>query len=321
MYWFEPRFFETWAQSVETVLRSMGELGTATSRGLERMAERHLDHLSSVTSRSQQHLGKTMDLLAGSAQVRPGQAVTRVVLVTGGIGGLGTAICRRFGRDGHIVIATYIAQEREAARLWQQELRREGFEFEIVELDVTRFDQCAQVAQDLTNRLGPVEILVNCAGITRDGTLAKMDQGAWDAVLATNLDSVFNVTRHVVEGMIQKGFGRIINISSVNGQKGQFGQTNYSAAKAGMTGFTKSLARELAEFGITVNSISPGYVGTKMVMAVPENIREAIVSKVPVGRLARPEEIGDAVAFLAAETSGYITGTDLSVNGGLYMGI
>lgn len=321
MYWFEPRFFETWAQSVETVLRSMGELGTATSRGLERMAERHLDHLSSVTSRSQQHLGKTMDLLSGTAHTRPGQAVTRVVLVTGGIGGLGTAICRRFGSDGHIVIATHIAQERDAARLWQQELRREGFEFEIVELDVTRFEQCAQVVQDLTNRLGPVEILVNCAGITRDGTLAKMDQGAWDAVLATNLDSVFNVTRHVVEGMIQKGFGRIINISSVNGQKGQFGQTNYSAAKAGMTGFTKSLARELAEFGITVNSISPGYVGTKMVMAVPENIREAIVSKVPVGRLARPEEIGDAVAFLAAESSAYITGTDLSVNGGLYMGI
>ncbi|HAZ60178.1 MAG TPA: acetoacetyl-CoA reductase [Gammaproteobacteria bacterium] len=262
-----------------------------------------------------------MDLLSGTAHTRPGQAVTRVVLVTGGIGGLGTAICRRFGSDGHIVIATHIAQERDAARLWQQELRREGFEFEIVELDVTRFEQCAQVVQDLTNRLGPVEILVNCAGITRDGTLAKMDQGAWDAVLATNLDSVFNVTRHVVEGMIQKGFGRIINISSVNGQKGQFGQTNYSAAKAGMTGFTKSLARELAEFGITVNSISPGYVGTKMVMAVPENIREAIVSKVPVGRLARPEEIGDAVAFLAAESSAYITGTDLSVNGGLYMGI
>jgi acetoacetyl-CoA reductase len=147
-----------------------------------------------------------------------------------------------------------------------------------------------------------------------------MDPGAWEAVLATNLDSVFNVTRHVVEGMIQKGFGRIISISSVNGQKGQFGQTNYSAAKAGMTGFTRSLARELAEFGITVNCISPGYVGTRMVMAVPENIREAIVSKVPIGRLARPEEIGDAVAFLAAESSGYITGADLSVNGGLYMG-
>jgi acetoacetyl-CoA reductase len=320
MYWFEPRFFDTWAQSIEMVLRSMGDLGTATSRGLERLAERHLDHISTVTSRSQQHLGKTMDLLAGASRQRPEQAVTRLALVTGGTGGLGTAICRRFARDGHIVIATYIAPEREAARLWQQELRREGVEIEIVELDVTRFEQCAEVMRDISNRLGPVEILVNCAGITRDGTLVKMDPGAWEAVLATNLDSVFNVTRHVVEGMIQKGFGRIINISSVNGQKGQFGQTNYSAAKAGMTGFTRSLARELAEFGITVNCISPGYVGTRMVMAVPENIREAIVSKVPVGRLARPEEIGDAVAFLAAESSGYITGADLSVNGGLYMG-
>jgi len=321
MYWFEPRFFDTWAQSLEVMMRSMGEVGAVASRSLERMAERQLDHIQTVTSRSQQHLGKTMDILAGATQSAPRQGVTRVALVTGGIGGLGTAICRRFAQDGHIVIATHIAAEREAAALWQQEQRREGFEVETVELDVTNFDQCAEVARELTNRFGPVEILVNCAGITRDGTLAKMERGAWDSVLATNLDSVFNVTRHFVEGMIEKGFGRVVNISSVNGQKGQFGQTNYSAAKAGMTGFTKALARELAEFGITVNSISPGYVGTKMVMAVPENIREQIVAKVPVGRLAKPEEIGDAVAFLAAESSGYITGADLSVNGGLYMGI
>jgi acetoacetyl-CoA reductase len=319
MYWFEPRFINTWAQSLEAVIKSMSEVGAATSQSLERIAERQWDHLHAVTSTSTQHIGKTMDILSGFGKLKPSQKVARVALVTGGIGGLGTAICRRFASDGHLVIATYIAAEREAALQWQQSHRAKGLEIEIIECDVTSFDSCTAVAQDLIRRFGPIEILVNGAGITRDGTLVKMDRSAWDAVMATNLDSVFNVTRQFVDGMVQKGFGRVINISSVNGQKGQFGQTNYSSAKAGMTGFTKALARELAEFGITVNSLSPGYVGTKMVMAVPENVREAIVSKIPVGRLATPEEIADAVAFLAAESSGYITGSDLSINGGLLM--
>lgn len=319
MYWFESRFLNTWAESVETMLRSFNEVSSVATQSLERITERHLDHIHAVTSTSSQHLGKTMDILSGMAKTKPASKVSRVILVTGGIGGLGTAICRRFAGEGHLVIATHIAAERDAALAWQREHRKSGLEIELVELDVTNFDACARTAQDLTERFGPVEVLVNGAGITRDGTLVKMDPSAWHAVLDTNLDSVFNVTRHFVDGMVRKGFGRVINISSVNGQKGQFGQTNYSAAKAGMTGFTKALARELAEFGITVNSISPGYVGTKMVMAVPENVREQIVAKVPVGRLATPEEIADAIGFLASESSGYITGSDLSVNGGLFM--
>jgi acetoacetyl-CoA reductase len=239
--------------------------------------------------------------------------------VTGGIGGIGTAVCSRLARAGHRVVATHLAAEREPAAAWQRERCAEGHEIELVECDVTSFDDCARMAAEVRARVGVVEILVNCAGITRDKTLAKMDPTQWHAVLDTNLHGVFNVTRQFVEGMVERGFGRIVSISSVNGQKGQFGQTNYSASKAALFGFSRALAQELARRGVTVNTVAPGYVDTAMVAAMPGEVRDQIVRQIPMERLARPEEIAAAVAFLTAEESGYITGANLPVNGGLYM--
>ncbi len=242
-----------------------------------------------------------------------------LALVTGGTGGIGTEICKKLADAGNLVIATHVAAEAEHARQWRNDRLAEGRDISIMQCDVTDFDDCVRLAGEVESRHGGVDILVNGAGITRDNTLRKMEAEHWHAVLDTNLDSVFNITKNFIEGMTQRGYGRIINISSVNGQKGQFGQTNYSAAKAGMIGFTRSLARELADQGITVNAVSPGYVATKMVMAVPEDVRNQIIAKIPVGRLAEPAEIAHAVAFLADQHSGYITGSDLSINGGLYM--
>jgi acetoacetyl-CoA reductase len=244
----------------------------------------------------------------------------RLALVTGGTGGIGTEICRRLGSAGHHVITTHLSSETEHARGWRQERAAEGLNIALVECDVASFDSCTEMARRVQADLGTVEILVNCAGITRDKTLTKMDPLLWTAVLDTNLNSAFNVTRQLINGMIERRFGRIVSISSVNGQKGQFGQTNYSAAKAGLFGFTRALALEVAAKGITVNTVSPGYVDTSMVAAIPRDIRDAIVARVPVGRLAQPEEIARAVEFLVAEESGYITGANLPVNGGLYMG-
>lgn len=243
----------------------------------------------------------------------------RVALVTGGIGGIGSAICKKLSQDGHFVIATYHPAEVKSAIQWQQTRKEEGFTIALAECDVADFDACTGMTKQIESDYGTIDILVNCAGITRDNTLRKMDKTQWDAVLDTNLDSVFNVTRNVVDKMVERGFGRIINISSINGHKGQFGQTNYAAAKAGMLGFTKSLARELADVGVTVNTVSPGYIATSMVMTVPEEIRTNIAAKIPLGRFGEPEEIARAVAFLAEEGSGYITGTDIAVNGGLFM--
>ena len=243
----------------------------------------------------------------------------KVALVTGGIGGIGTEICRHLHRQGRQVIATHLAVEAEQAAAWRKTQSEAGFDIALVVVDVTSFESCEGMAKEVEARFGGIDILVNCAGITRDATLRKMEKADWSAVLSTNLDSVFNVTRQVIEGMTERGFGRIVNISSVNGQKGQFGQTNYAAAKAGMHGFTKSLALEGARKGVTVNTVSPGYIGTEMVMAMSEEIRDQIVGTVPVGRLGKPEEIGRAVAFLCDDASGYVTGADLSINGGLYM--
>jgi acetoacetyl-CoA reductase len=243
----------------------------------------------------------------------------RVALVTGGIGAIGTAICVRLAEAGHRVVASHLAAERDRALAWQRERCAEGYEIDVVECDVTSFEDCARMAAEVRQRVGVVEILVNCAGITRDKTLAKMEPSQWHAVLDTNLNGVFHVTRQFVEGMVERGFGRIVSISSVNGQKGQFGQTNYSAAKAGLLGFSRALAQEVAKRGITVNTVSPGYVETSMVAAIPAAIREQIIRQIPLGRLARPDEIASAVAFLVAEASGYITGVNLPVNGGLYM--
>ncbi|MDH5821584.1 beta-ketoacyl-ACP reductase [Luteimonas sp. RD2P54] len=243
---------------------------------------------------------------------------TRVALVTGGTGGIGTAICKRLCDAGHKVATNYRNEDK--ARRWQAEMKASGYEVALARGDVSSPEEAAAMVEEVVRRAGPVDILVNNAGITRDGTFHKMTAEQWHAVINTNLNSVFNVTRPVIEGMRERKWGRIIQISSINGQKGQYGQANYAASKAGMHGFTISLAQENARFGITVNTISPGYIGTEMVMAVPEPVREKIVAQIPTGRLGAPEEIAYAVAFFLPDDAAWITGANLSVNGGQYMG-
>ena len=243
---------------------------------------------------------------------------TRVALVTGGTGGIGTAICRKLADQGHKVATNYRNEEK--ARAWQAQMHSEGYDFTLVRGDVTSPEEAAAMVREVEEKLGPVEILVNNAGITRDGTFHKMKAEQWNEVINTNLNSVFNVTRPVIEGMRARQWGRIIQISSINGLKGQYGQANYAAAKAGMHGFTISLARENAKLGITVNTVSPGYVATDMVMAVPEEVRAKIAADIPTGRLGKPEEIAYAVAFLVDEQAGWITGSNLDINGGHHMG-
>lgn len=240
----------------------------------------------------------------------------RVAVVTGGIGGLGTEICKSLARDGRTVIAADLADDGRLARFRES---INGHDIRFAPLDVADFDACGELVRAVEAEHGSLDILVNAAGITRDTTLRKMERTQWDAVMTVNLDGVFNLCRHAVEGMAARGFGRIVNISSVNGQTGQFGQTNYAAAKAGMHGFTMALAREVARKGVTVNSVSPGYCETALVMAMPEDIRAGIVDKVPVGRLGKPEEIARTVEFLAADEAGFITGANIPVNGGLFM--
>jgi acetoacetyl-CoA reductase len=241
----------------------------------------------------------------------------RVAVVSGGVGGLGTAICRKLAQDGCRVVAADLAGNEERIAAFRS--ATSDLDISFAPLDVRDSDACDALVKGIEAEHGSLDILVNAAGITRDGTLRKMDKAQWDAVLGVNLDGVFNLCRHAVEGMAARGFGRIVNISSVNGQTGQFGQTNYAAAKAGMHGFTMSLAREVARKGVTVNSVSPGYCATAMVMALPEEIRAGIVANVPVGRLGEPEEIARTVSFLAADDAGFITGTNIPVNGGLFM--
>jgi acetoacetyl-CoA reductase len=244
----------------------------------------------------------------------------KVALVTGGMGGIGTSICQYFVDQGAQVIATYNrGGNHEQAQQWQERQHEQGYDIDIIYVDVTDFDSCTQMTTSLAERYPAIDILINNAGITRDTPFYKMDRQQWLDVVDTNLNSVFNVTRCVINGMIERNYGRIINISSINGQKGQFGQTNYSATKAGIHGFTKSLAQEVARKGITVNTISPGYVETDMVMAVPEKIREQIMTQIPIGRFGKPSEIARAAAFLAANDSGLITGSNLVINGGHYL--
>ncbi|HEY0333684.1 MAG TPA: beta-ketoacyl-ACP reductase [Stenotrophomonas sp.] len=243
---------------------------------------------------------------------------TRVALVTGGTGGIGTAICKRLADQGHRVATNYRNEDK--ARQWQQRMQADGYEFALFKGDVAAPDLAQALVRDVESALGPIEVLVNNAGITRDTTFHRMSAEQWHEVINTNLNSVFNVTRPVIEGMRKRGWGRVIQISSINGLKGQYGQANYAAAKAGMHGFTISLARENAAYGITVNTVSPGYVATDMVMAVPEEVRAKIVADIPTGRLGRPEEIAYAVAFLVAEEAAWITGSNLDINGGHHMG-
>jgi len=239
----------------------------------------------------------------------------KVALVTGGTGGIGTAICRQLVERGCHVVAGFLPSEKDSAQAWRQAQQREGYDIDIAAGDVSSFDASGEMVREV----GSIDVLVNCAGITRDRTLRKMGKEQWYSVIDTNLNSAFNVTRHVIDGMVERGFGRVINVGSVNGQRGQFGQTNYSAAKAGLHGFTMALAQEVARDGVTVNTVSPGYVDTPMVAAVPEKIRAAIIAQIPVGRLAKPEEIAFAVGFLADPRCSYITGANIPVNGGFYM--
>jgi len=197
-------------------------------------------------------------------------------------------------------------------------MKGDGFNFHVAEADVTDYDGCAAMVRKIEAEVGPIDVLVNNAGITRDAVFKKMDKGQWDAVLSTNLDSVFNVTHQVLTGMADRGWGRVINMSSVNGIKGQFGQANYSAAKAGILGFTRAIAAEVAKKGVTVNAIAPGYIGTEMVMAIKQEVRDSIVATIPVGRLGKPEEIGALCAYLVSDLAGYMTGATLNINGGLH---
>ena len=240
---------------------------------------------------------------------------TRVALVTGGMGGLGEAICLKLAALGDKVVTTFSPGNTKAQE-WLETMKKQGYAFRAFPCDITDWDSAAACAQKVAAEVGPIDVLVNNAGITRDMTFKKMDKVNWDAVIKTNLDSCFNMTKQVCDGMVERGWGRIINISSVNAIKGQFGQTNYSAAKAGMAGFSKALAQEVVRKGVTVNTVSPGYVETEMVMAIRAEIRDQIIASIPMGRLARPEEIAAVVAFLASDEAGYITGSELYVDGG-----
>ncbi|MCB2022306.1 MAG: acetoacetyl-CoA reductase [Rhizobacter sp.] len=243
----------------------------------------------------------------------------RTVLVTGGMGGLGETISTKMADDGYKVAVTYSPGNTKHGQ-WLADMKKAGYDFVAVACDVADIDSCARAVAEVNEKLGPIDVLVNNAGITRDMTFKKMDKISWDEVLRTNLDSLFNMTKQVADGMVERGWGRIINVSSVNGSKGAFGQTNYSAAKAGVHGFTKALALEVARKNVTVNTISPGYIGTKMVTAIPKDILDSkILPQIPVGRLGKPEEVAGLIIYLASEEAAFVTGANIAINGGQHM--
>lgn len=245
--------------------------------------------------------------------------MARIALITGGMGGLGEAICIKMAALGYQVVTTHSPGNTKAGE-WLAQMEQQGHKFRAYPCDVADFDSAQQCVAQIVKEIGPVDVLINNAGITRDMTFKKMDKVNWDAVIKTNLDSVFNMTKPVCDGMVDRGWGRIVNISSVNGQKGAFGQTNYSAAKAGMHGFTKALALEVAKKGVTVNTISPGYIGTKMVMAIPKEVLDTkIIPQIPMGRLGKPEEVAGLVAYLASDEAAFLTGANIAINGGQHM--
>ena len=243
----------------------------------------------------------------------------RIVLVTGGMGGLGESICTKMADEGYTVLTTHSPGNKKADE-WLAAMKSRGYQFRAYPVDVADFDSCAACIAKISAEIGPVDVLVNNAGITRDMTFKKMTKADWDAVIGTNLDSVFNMTKQVLDGMVERNWGRVINVSSVNGQKGAFGQTNYSAAKAGMHGFTKALAYEVAKKGVTINTISPGYIGTKMVTAIPQEILDSkILPQIPLGRLGKPDEVAGLIIYLASDEAAFVTGANISINGGQHM--
>jgi acetoacetyl-CoA reductase len=244
----------------------------------------------------------------------------RVAVVTGGTGTIGTEICKHLGAAGCRVVALCLPGTPDCVPdTWEAARKAEGYDMKVVGCNVADYNEVAAALAKVEAEVGPVDILVNAAGITRDATLRKMSPEQWREVLAANLDSVFNTTRCVFPGMLDRGFGRIVNISSVNGMKGQFGQANYAASKAGLHGFTMSAAREGARKNVTVNTVSPGYIESPMIMAVPEEHRGKIMAEIPVGRFGKPSEIGRLIAFLTADESGFITGAEIAINGGQHM--
>ena len=243
----------------------------------------------------------------------------RIALVTGGMGGLGEAISVRLYDAGYKVVVTH-SPDNAGAKDWLARMKETGRDFHAYSIDVADYDSCQRGAQKIKNEVGPVDILINNAGITRDMTFKKMDKVNWDAVLRTNLDSIFNIAKPLCDSMVENGWGRIINISSVNGSKGAVGQTNYAAAKAGMHGFTKSLALEVARKGVTVNTISPGYLATKMVTAIPQEILDSkILPQIPMGRLGNPDEVAALILFLCSDDASFVTGANIPINGGQHM--
>ena len=246
-------------------------------------------------------------------------AKQRIAVVTGGMGGLGETISTKMADAGYRVVVTY-SPSNTKYKSWLEEMKGRGYSFSAFPVDVVEFDSCARQCSIIQAELGAIDILVNNAGITRDMTFKKMTKADWDAVMRTNLDSCFNMTKQVMDGMVDRGWGRVINVSSVNGQKGAFGQTNYSAAKAGIHGFTKALALEVARKGVTINTISPGYIGTKMVTAIPKEILDSkILPQIPIGRLGKPDEVAGLIIYLCSEEAAFVTGANISINGGQHM--
>jgi acetoacetyl-CoA reductase len=243
----------------------------------------------------------------------------QLALVTGGMGGLGEAISVKLYDAGYTVVVTH-SPNNTGAETWLARMAADGRQFHAYAVDVGDYDSCQQCAQQIKNEVGPIDILINNAGITRDASFKKLDKVNWDAVIRTNLDSVFNMTKPVCDGMVERGWGRIINVSSILASKGGFGQTNYAAAKAGMHGFTKSLALEVAKKGVTVNTISPGFIATKMVTAVPQDVLDTkIIPQIPVGRLGQPEEVAALVVYLCSREAAFVTGANLAINGGQHL--
>jgi acetoacetyl-CoA reductase len=246
-------------------------------------------------------------------------AQQRIAVVTGGMGGLGETISTKMADAGYRVVVTY-SPSNTKYKSWLEDLKKRGYNFAAFPVDVVDFDSCVKQCSAIANECGPIDILVNNAGITRDMTFKRMTKADWDAVMNTNLDSCFNMTKQVMDGMVDRAWGRVINVSSVNGQKGAFGQTNYSAAKAGIHGFTKALALEVAKKGVTVNTISPGYIGTKMVTAIPKEILDSkILPQIPLGRLGKPDEVAGLIIYLCSEEAAFVTGANISINGGQHM--